>query len=145
MLLVGPQGQNIVVLGNTGGATDAVDADLTFDDAAACPILGAIVSGTYQRSAPGNLPASPSPAPANSGATALSTFNGTDPNGSWDLYAFDRVVLDAGAISGGWCLEVTSSSPPPGGAQPVPALGPVGLTLLCGLLGLGVFFGRRRG
>lgn len=144
LLLVGPQGQNIHILGDAGGGTDAVDVNLTFDDAAAGPIPDndPMVSGTYQRSVYG-AQAFPAPAPADSGATTLATFNGTDPNGNWDLYVFDDAGIDTGSIAGGWCLEITSSAAPPA-AQAVPALGPVGLGLLSGLLGLGFWFGRRR-
>jgi subtilisin-like proprotein convertase family protein len=37
----------------------------------------------------------------------LSTFNGSDPKGSWKLYVVDDFYWFAGEIKGGWSLEIT--------------------------------------
>jgi hypothetical protein len=55
----------------------------------------------------------PAPAPATPYAALLSTFNGTDPNGQWSLYAVDDAPGDTGTIAGGWTLSITSDQTPP--------------------------------
>src|SRR5262249_37606249 len=43
--------------------------------------------------------------------TNLSVFNGSNPNGTWFLYAIDDTFLDAGAVSNGWALNfITANS-----------------------------------
>src|SRR5918995_3948249 len=52
----------------------------------------------------------PAPAPAVSAATTLSTFDGTNPNGTWELYAVDDAMGEVGSISGGWCLTIDAAT-----------------------------------
>lgn len=113
LLLVGPQGQNLLLMSDVGGGNPGVsNLNLTLDDnaAQALPYSAAFSSGTYQ---PANYEGTenlPSPAPTTSVATTLGTFNGTDPNGTWSLYVVDDTAGDAGAINGGWCLNITTTS-----------------------------------
>lgn len=114
ILLVGPQGQNIMIMSDAGGSADLNAVNLTFDDAAAglLPDSTQIVAGSYRPTnyEPGdNLPA---PAPATSGATTLATFNGTDPNGTWALYVADDTGSDLGSLNG-WCLQIVTGGPTP--------------------------------
>jgi len=56
------------------------------------------------------------PFPANTLPTdgsALSVFDGTDPNGTWDLYVVDDNAFDSGQFAGGWSLDITTGSPEP--------------------------------
>src|SRR6266540_4325592 len=110
ILLVGPAGQNIVIMSDAGGFNTLSGVTLTFDDAAAAPLSdnGAIPTGTYQPTNYGSGDTFPSPAPAPSAATTLATFNGTNPNGTWSLYVFDDGAGDAGSIAGGWTLNITT-------------------------------------
>ena len=113
ILLVGPFGQNAIILSDVGGGTAVSNITLTLDDAAATSLTTApLVSGTFK---PTNLEPGaevfPPPAPVPSGGSALSVFNGTDPNGVWTLYVVDDSGGDAGAIAGGWCLSVTTVQP----------------------------------
>lgn len=112
ILLVGPQGQNLIVMSDAGGNLDLVNVDLTLDDAAAAslPDSAQIVSGAYKPTNYGGGDVFPAPAPAPSASTTLDIFNGTDPNGVWSLYVVDDTGGDSGVINGGWCLELAGES-----------------------------------
>jgi subtilisin-like proprotein convertase family protein len=109
VLLVGPGGQSVVLMSDVGGGTDAVNANLTFDDTA--PAMGTIVvSGTFR---PTNAVANdpfPAPAPVAPFGTGLSVFNGTDPNGNWNLFIVDDAGGDTGSLAGGWSLSITTDA-----------------------------------
>jgi subtilisin-like proprotein convertase family protein len=113
ILLVGPQGQNIILMSDAGSSFDLVTVDLVFDDAAAgsLPVSAQITSGAYQPTNFGAGDPFPAPAPAPSAATALATFDGANPNGAWSLYVVDDTGGDQGSIAGGWCLEVGAQIP----------------------------------
>ena len=113
LLLVGPTGTNVVLMSDCGGNYSVNDATLTFDDSAASslPKSGQIVSDTY---APTDLDVGSegflSPAPTGPFGQTLSGFNGTNPNGTWSLYAVDVAEGDVGNIAGGWQLSITTSN-----------------------------------
>jgi hypothetical protein len=113
ILLVGPQGQNLIIMSDAGGSLDVVDINLTFDDAAAdlLPDSAQIVSGSYRPTNYGAGDNFPAPAPAPTAATTLATFNNTDPNGTWFLYVVDDTGSDSGQIARGWCLEIQVETP----------------------------------
>ena len=119
-LLVGPAGQNLTIVSDAGtAAVSAVTVNL--DDAAASslPVAGAWAAANATITAKptdyveGTADTFPSPAPAVSGATTLATFNNTNPNGTWRLYATDDGAPDTGSIAGGWCLNFTFDTTPP--------------------------------
>lgn len=123
VLLVGPAGQSLVLMSDVtpGLGFPISNASLTFDDAAAnqIPATGTVVSGTFKPTNRDDLGGSdtfPAPAPAPSSATALSVFNGTDPNGTWSLFVVDDAAGDTGSIAGGWSISVTTSLTPQPGA-----------------------------
>jgi subtilisin-like proprotein convertase family protein len=113
MLLVGPQGQNLIFMSDAGLNTDVVNVELTFDDSAAgsLPDSTPITSGTYLPTNYGTGDTFPGPAPAPSAATQLATFNNTDPNGTWSLYINDDVGGDSGSMTG-WCLQIETGQGP---------------------------------
>jgi subtilisin-like proprotein convertase family protein len=122
VLLVGPTGQNLILMSSTGGGIDAMDVDLRFSDRAGGPLPDGdrLTSGTYRPTNVGPGDQLPAPAPADSLATSLATFNGTNPNGTWRLFVAD----DAGARSGwigGWCLDISVDDH---GPQASPAVTP---------------------
>src|SRR5262249_6286523 len=114
---VGPGGQNIMLMSDTGGFSPVSGINLTIDDAAAGTIPnGSLTRGTYKPtniSEPndpptGNLPSPPPTVSANT--TLAAAFNGTDPNGTWKLYVADDASAESGSISGGWSITITTAS-----------------------------------
>jgi subtilisin-like proprotein convertase family protein len=117
MMLVGPNGQNIVIWSDAGGTAQAIsNVTVTLDDAAASdlPDGPTITTGTFK---PKNYLSTnnssnndhwPAPAPAPSALTSFgSAFNGISPNGTWSLYITDDATGDTGSVAGGWTLQVT--------------------------------------
>jgi subtilisin-like proprotein convertase family protein len=112
-LLVGPQGQTVVLISRAGGSATVTNTRITFDDnaTASLPQFTLITDGTYK---PTDYKVSDTffpPAPVAPYAHALSAFNGTDPNGTWSLYVQDDQVLESGIITGGWVLAITTTGP----------------------------------
>ena len=132
LLLQGPHGQFVIpysLVGPCSAATNNVT--LTLDDSAATPLPqfpNPLNSGTYRPSsyvvsAFSTQPIFQAPAPggptytatqlvANDGtATFANVFNGTDPNGTWNLYVLYQPQLgpgvDSGKFTGGWSLNIT--------------------------------------
>ena len=129
LLLVGPKGQNIVLMSDVGGSVPARNVSLSLDDAfqdngeGQLPDEGGLAPGNIvQPFATNNSGAGdtfPAPAPTPSTANKLSVFNGTNPNGTWKLFALDDEAhlvevgqprLDVGELAGGWSLEITAKS-----------------------------------
>jgi hypothetical protein len=116
VLLVAPGGRNAVVMSDVGvndaGDSGVVDLTLQLDDEAGTPLPFAelLSSGAFRPTADADNAAFPAPAPATSANTALSTFDGIDPNGQWQLFVVDTGVADRGAISEGWSLEITAKA-----------------------------------
>ena len=120
VLLVGPTGQSVVVMADTGGGLDATNVSLTLDDAAAAslPDESLIASGTYKPTIGSLSPfggccgwSGVAPAPAGPYGTTLDEFNGTAPNGVWNLFVYDDTFADQGSIAGGWSIEITLGTP----------------------------------
>src|SRR5882724_2827069 len=116
VLLVGPAGQKAILMADCGGINVINNVTLTFDNAASSslPDSAQIVSGTYK---PTDLDGGsegvtfPSPAPPRPYVADLSVFNGSNPNGAWQLYILDDTPSFSGNISGGWTLNVTTPEP----------------------------------
>lgn len=129
LLLVGPGGQRFLVVSDAGGDSthsgSASNSTVTFDDNAS--FLPLKTSGGWGTSAQpvdytDTTDSFPSPAPSTwsspqptGAATFASVFGGTDPNGTWSLYAVDDSADagNGGSIAGGWCLNITSNSDAP--------------------------------
>jgi hypothetical protein len=113
VMMVGPTGAKILLMSDVGGSIDAVNANLTFDDAAAAgiPDAGPTVTGTFKPSNVGAGDQFPAPAPAPpADPQLLSTFNGLDPNGTWSLFVVDDLGGDIGSFAGGWSISITTST-----------------------------------
>ncbi len=118
ILLVGPTGEQVVLMSDAGGSTPSGNVTLTFDDAApsAVPDNGPLTAGTYRAAdyeTGDNLVGQefPSPAPPGVRGTQLAVFNGTTPNGAWSLYVVDDTAGDGGMIAGGWKLGFQTVAP----------------------------------
>ena len=117
ILLVGPQGQKVLLMSDVGGNNPVSDAELSFsDDAPQSLGTAPITSGVYK---PSNRDTStdkdnfPAPAPAKPYAGALSVFRGTDPNGTWKLFVLEEGTgRSGGAIARGWTLRIDTDGPP---------------------------------
>jgi subtilisin-like proprotein convertase family protein len=110
ILLVGPQGQQVVLLSDVGGGTDALGVNLTLDDAAPAGVGATLVSGTFRPTNIGGGDIFPG-APAGAPAAALAAFAGTDPNGPWRLFVVDDTGTDRGSMDGGWSLSIETEFP----------------------------------
>jgi subtilisin-like proprotein convertase family protein len=121
VLLVGPQGQTLILMSDVGSAEGITNVTLILDDDAVNPLPAGdpLVSGTFK---PANYPDEPGddnwPAPAPVPpygdpdlGQGLNVFNGTDPNGIWSLYVVDDADSDINSIAGGWDLTITTSCP----------------------------------
>lgn len=100
VMLVAPNETSAIILSDVGGEFTTENVNITLDDAAATalPDESLIGSGTYRPTnfEPGD--SFVSPAPSTSANTALSVFNGINPNGDWKLYVFDDNDFDGGRI-----------------------------------------------
>jgi len=109
VLLVSPSGQKVVLMSDVGGGHPISNVDLTLDDSAASslPDSAQLTSGTFKPTdfEPGDSFPGVPPGVA---ASTLSAFNGSTPNGNWSLYVVDDSIGDAGVISGGWTLSLTT-------------------------------------
>jgi subtilisin-like proprotein convertase family protein len=112
ILLTAPgTASNALIMSDAGGGTDLVDVDVLLDDAAATalPDAATITSGSWR---PANyevndlFPAGP-PASSPDENAALSVFNGSDPNGAWNLYVVDDLDDDLGDIAS-WCVNLAT-------------------------------------
>lgn len=111
ILLVGPGGQKVMLMSDSGGKAALVNTTLTFDGAATTvlPNSSQITSGTCLPTNYGSTDLFSAPAPAAPYGTSLNTFNGTSPNGTWQLFVVDDSATDQGSIASGWELNITTN------------------------------------
>jgi subtilisin-like proprotein convertase family protein len=123
MALVGPHGagsQAVLLMSDASEVCARTGINLTFADGAppmpesGCPQSGSMYKpSNYAKS----LGTDDFPLPAPQGVfrygTTLSTFDGTEPNGAWSLYVVDDYPMFHGAMTGGWCLNITTSAAKP--------------------------------
>ena len=111
ILLVGPGGQNVMLLSDTGGSFDISSVNFAFDGDAPSPPGATIRSGEFLPSDIDSDDEFPFPAPPPPYGGSLATFSGLNPNGTWKLFVFDDTILDSGTISGGWSLAIVQNPP----------------------------------
>lgn len=120
LLLTSPSGLSTLLMAGAGGTNAVSHLTLQFDDAASgpLPLSGAIITGSYQATQYLPLITMPFPAPAQPYGTGLAQFDGTDPNGIWQLYALDQGIGGGGGVLGGWSLQLGVDAP----SAPAPQL-----------------------
>ncbi|HQL78410.1 MAG TPA: S8 family serine peptidase, partial [Verrucomicrobiota bacterium] len=113
VLLVGPQGQSVLLLSDAGGGNNMTNLTLVFDDAALAPLPDEepLMSGAWKPTNFEEDSALPTPAPLDPFGSALSVFNGASPNGTWQLFVADDYTSDDGGIlAGGWALTIVTTN-----------------------------------
>ncbi len=111
VLLSAGDGRRALVMSDTGDSSDTANIDLVLDDEAVAAMPGEgeeLNSGTYR---PTNLVVTDdpfdAPAPTPNGNVALSTFDGANPSGTWQLWVMDNGAGDDGNLDG-WALQITA-------------------------------------
>jgi subtilisin-like proprotein convertase family protein len=108
ILLVAPNGRSTLVLSDVGGSDRADNLTITLDDQAfsSLPLATQLTSGTFRPTSDGPIDTLPAPAPVSGSSVALSVFNGSNPNGQWQLFIRDDTNGQNGEITGGWTLDI---------------------------------------
>jgi hypothetical protein len=124
ILLVASAGTNAMIMSDTGSNQFArTSITVKLDDEARKNIdtvssKKRLESGTYQpfnrAGVEGSNDSMPAGAPATSGGSELSVFDGIiDPNGTWKLYIADDATfpqaVQTGTLGGGWTLQIKAS------------------------------------
>ncbi|MGA2601006.1 MAG: Ig-like domain repeat protein, partial [Bryobacteraceae bacterium] len=131
LLLVGPNSNNLDFFSFAGGSSSVSGLNVTIDDLASGQIPnGSISSASYKptsitsgdatvycsNSAGCNNVIVSEPAPStftsagpHGAGTLMGQFGGISPNGTWQLFAVDRIGGETASI-GSWCLNFTVSS-----------------------------------
>lgn len=112
VLLVGPNGNSVVLMANVGGVAEVNNLTVTLADSAAATIpAGSIASGVYKPSLSGTV-SFPDPAPmmTPTHTSLAAAFNGINPKGDWRLYVYDDGTGKSnGTINGGWVLSIRTA------------------------------------
>jgi subtilisin-like proprotein convertase family protein len=126
VLLVGPGGQQALVMSDVGGASDISNMTFILDDEGGFTLGdGPITNVPYQPQNQGvDSDFFPAPAPALTGNSALSVFDGTIPGGVWSLYVVDDQTGDSHSIFR-WSLRLTLATTPYPSTVQVGGLPPV--------------------
>ncbi len=129
MMLIGPTGLASTLMVNAAAYSSMSGVTFTFDPTAAVPLPsnGYIVSSSYLpedynasfiftnsfTNPPLSVlfPNSATNPPLPVVGANLAGFAGLSPNGTWSLYVYDAVNGDAGGISNGWGLTITTITP----------------------------------
>jgi hypothetical protein len=108
VLLVGPSRERTTLLmEGSGGDQPVTGLTVTFEDGASpIPAEAPFAGGTFRPTSvdPLGFRDKNGRAPSPPHGTALSVFDGRDPNGTWELYVFDLAPGANGAITDGWTL-----------------------------------------
>ncbi|MCS7090024.1 MAG: M36 family metallopeptidase [Limisphaera sp.] len=110
VLLVGPDGQRVMLMSDAGGAFAVTNLTLRLDDAAGVwmPDNARLTNGIYRPTDYEPHDTVPPPAPRRPYAGTLGSLVGSLPNGDWALYVVDDVAGERGGIARGWELELTT-------------------------------------
>jgi len=112
-VLLAHAGKNRTVMSDVGGTSDVSNITLVLDDEAnsALPNSGQLVGGSFK---PTNFETGdgfPAPAPSQDNRSALSGFEGQNPNKIWRLFVQDDATSDCGKVGGGWSITIKAVVP----------------------------------
>lgn len=117
VLLAASDRRNALVMSDVGNAEAQSGLTLRLDDRAAgsmpvdpAPLTGGTFRPTNVADNQGADAFDAAYAPSPSGATALSTFDGLNPNGEWLLFVSDDTGGFGGMIAEGWELRITAKA-----------------------------------
>jgi len=117
VLLVGPNGQNVMLMSDVGTYFPASNLTFTFDNSSGnvMPSGAQLVSGTFAPTnfdPTANVDGFPAPAPlVGPYGASFAPFIGTNPNGVWKLYIVDDVAGNSGQLAGGWSITLVTATP----------------------------------
>jgi hypothetical protein len=118
ILLIGPGGQNVMLMSDVGTFFPVNNLTFSFDavSGTSMPSGAQLASGTF---APtnfdpvGDVDGFPAPAPlVGPYGSSFAPFIGTNPNGTWNVYIVDDVAGNNGQLAGGWSINVTTAAAP---------------------------------
>ena len=118
ILLVGPGGQNVMLMSDVGTFFPVSNLTFTFDNVSgtSMPSGSQLASGTFTPTnfdPVGDVDGFPAPAPlVGPYGSSFAPFIGTNPNGAWSLYIVDDVAGNNGQLAGGWSITVTTAAAP---------------------------------
>jgi subtilisin-like proprotein convertase family protein len=133
LLLVGPNGAQVMLMSDACGETPTQNLYLTFDDAAATflSMNGPCAKNLNASFKPSNYflgfggfeedDLSPTGGPPPPYTNSLSAFNGSAPSGEWKLFALDDEEGVVGWTMHGWVLRL-EVEPPPTPPPPAPLI-----------------------
>ena len=113
-VLLAHSGKNRTVMSDVGTGLFFDDINLVLDDEATNGLLldeGQLAGGRFR---PSNLDGGdffPAPAPTPNARSALSGFDGQNPNNTWSLFVRDDSAFDCGKFGGGWSITIRAAVP----------------------------------
>jgi len=109
-VLLSKKGKTRTVMSDVGSGFAANNFTIKLDDEAANGLLpdnGPLVAGSFRPTNAEGGDFFPAPTPTPSAQSALSGFDGVNPNGTWKLRVFDDFSpADGGQFAGGWSLTI---------------------------------------
>jgi hypothetical protein len=103
------RGKNRTIMSDVGGEENVTNITLILNDEATDELFNEIQlpSGSFKPTNVDNFDGffSPAPNPPNTKAL-LEGFDGSNPNGTWSLYAFNDNALGTGSFGGGWSMKI---------------------------------------
>jgi hypothetical protein len=110
-VLLSKGGITRTVMSDVGGSSDVTNITLNLDDEATNGFLsdnGQLVAGKFLPTniEDGIIDSFPEPTPTPSTQSALSGFDGVNPNGVWALRVVDDAAGDEGTFAGGWSITI---------------------------------------
>lgn len=118
ILLVGPGGQNVLLMSDVGTFFPVSNLNFTFNNVSgtSMPSGAQLASGTFTPTnfdPVGDVDGFPAPAPlVGPYGSSFASLIGTNPNGEWRLYIVDDVAGNNGQLAGGWSITVTTTAGP---------------------------------